>query len=100
MSTEVHAAKADEENEGDTGHDHRPAPEAFEAPGEEQGQGAVKPTARVAWPLGKRVTGGVVAGVEELRTGALKDPLRTSVRIMLPSVATGSSVAEIFAPLR
>jgi hypothetical protein len=42
----------------------------------------------------------VVARVEELRAGALKDPLRTSVRSMLSTVATGSGVAEIVAPFR
>ena len=36
VDTEVHAAQADVEYEGDAGHDHRPAPEPFEAPGEEQ----------------------------------------------------------------
>jgi hypothetical protein len=68
-------AQANEENEDDAGCRHSPAPEPFEAPGEEQCQGAVETHDQGGVVAREGVAGGVVARVEELRTGALKDPL-------------------------
>jgi len=75
VDPEVHAREADEEDEDETAQHYRPAPETSQAPGGEQGQGAVEADGHGSVAAREGVRGLHVPGLEEVRAGALEDVL-------------------------